>query len=112
MNQWSLEGQWRVNADDISATQAGGAIRYRFSARDLHLVLGPDASGRPVRFEVTVDGQPPGEMHGADIGADGRGRVTHTRLFQLVRQRGEVKPRTFEVRFLDPGVTAYAFTFG
>lgn len=112
LNQWSLDGQWRINADDITASRPGGAIRYRFSARDLHLVLGPDASGKPVRFEVTVDGKPPGAMHGADIDANGRGRVTHTRLFQLVRQPGEVKPRTFEVRFLDPGVTAYAFTFG
>ncbi|MBP0598034.1 cytochrome c biogenesis protein DipZ [Herbaspirillum sp. LeCh32-8] len=112
VNQWSLDGNWRVGAEAIIAMRAGAGIAYRFSARDLHLVLGPDQDGRPVRFQVTVDGKAPGELHGADIDAAGRGTVERTRLFQLVRQRGEVKPRTFEVRFLDPGATAYAFTFG
>ena len=112
VNQWSLDGDWRVGADEIALQRAGGAIAYRFSARDLHLVLGPEENGKPVRFQVTVDGKPPGELHGADIDAGGNGTVTRTRLFQLVRQRGEVKARNFEVRFLDPGVTAYAFTFG
>lgn len=111
-NQWSLDGQWRVGAEAVTLKDAGGSIRYRFSARDLHLVLGPAEDGRPVRFEVSIDGQPPGELRGADIDAAGRGSVERTRLFQLVRQRGEVKPRLFEVRFLDPGANAYVFTFG
>jgi len=29
-----------------------------------------------------------------------------------VRQKGAVRDRTFEIEFLDPGVEAYAFTFG
>jgi Thioredoxin like C-terminal domain len=35
-----------------------------------------------------------------------------TRANQLVRQPGPVTERTFEISFLDPGVQAYAFTFG
>jgi len=112
LNQWSLSGTWKVGAEAVSLQQADGSIAYRFSARDLHLVLGPGEDGRPVRFVVSVDGQAPGELHGADIDAAGNGTVSRTRLFQLVRQRGGVKPRRFEVRFLDPGATAYAFTFG
>jgi hypothetical protein len=34
------------------------------------------------------------------------------RLYQLVRQNGAIADHTFEIRFLDPGVEAYAFTFG
>jgi hypothetical protein len=30
----------------------------------------------------------------------------------LIRENGAVNDRTFEIRFLDPGVQAYAFTFG
>ena len=37
---------------------------------------------------------------------------TEPRLYQLVRQPGPVTERTFEITFLDPGVQAYAFTFG
>ncbi|MGE8261097.1 MAG: hypothetical protein ACN6RF_01155, partial [Stenotrophomonas sp.] len=33
-------------------------------------------------------------------------------LYQLIRQSGAVQERTFEIEFLDPGVRAYAFTFG
>ena len=38
--------------------------------------------------------------------------MTEQRLYQLVRQSGTITDRTFEIRFLDPGVQAYAFTFG
>ena len=68
--------------------------------------------GKPVRFRVTIDGEAPGDSHGADIDADGKGVVTGQRLYQLVRQSGTIADHTFEIEFLDPGVQAYAFTFG
>jgi hypothetical protein len=75
-------------------------------------VLGPAEDGKPLRFRVLLDGQPPGEDHGVDTDAAGMGTVTGQRLYQLVRQRGPVKDRTFEIQFLDPGIQAFAFTFG
>ena len=57
-------------------------------------------------------GQAPGDAHGADIAPDGSGTVTEQRLYQLVRQPGAVQDRTFTIEFLDPQVSAYAFTFG
>ncbi|MWL90875.1 cytochrome c biogenesis protein DipZ [Cupriavidus sp. SW-Y-13] len=112
LNQWGLNGQWTVRPDHAALERADGSIRYRFQARDLHLVLGPAPDGRAVRFLVTIDGKPPGASHGADIDANGNGAITQTRLYQLVRQAGEVGEHTFEIRFLDPGAQAYAFTFG
>lgn len=112
LNNWTLEGQWNVGGQQVTLDQAGGRIVYRFHARDLHLVLGPGADGKPVRFKVTIDGQAPGEAHGTDLAPDGRGTVTEQRLYQLVRQLGAVQDRTFTIEFLDPNVSAYAFTFG
>lgn len=112
LNRWGLAGDWRVGPEQATATQAGARIVYRFHARDLHLVLGPDAHDKPVRFRVTVDGEAPGDAHGTDVAADGTGVVTSQRLYQLVRQSGDVRDRTFSIEFLDPGVSAYAFTFG
>jgi cytochrome c biogenesis protein CcdA/thiol-disulfide isomerase/thioredoxin len=112
LNEWSLAGNWTVGAEQAVLNQAGGAISYRFRARDLHLVLGPGRNGKPVRFQVTIDGKAPGASRGADIDAGGNGTVTETRLYQLVRQEGDVRERTFEVQFLDAGVEAYVFTFG
>lgn len=112
LNEWGLSGEWTVGAEAATLDAAKGGITYRFSARDLHLVLGPIDFGKPVRFQVTVDGHPPGPDHGADTDANGNGVVTSTRLYQLVRQSGTVTAKTFTIRFLDPGVQAYAFTFG
>jgi thiol-disulfide isomerase/thioredoxin len=112
LNQWSLTGDWTVNGEHAGLNQPDGSIVYRFHARDLHLVLGPAADGKPVRFRVTIDGQAPGDNHGADTDAAGQGTVTGQRLYQLVRQDGPVADRTFEIQFLDPGVQAFAFTFG
>jgi thiol-disulfide isomerase/thioredoxin len=112
LNQWGLAGNWTVGAEQAQLNQAGGAISYRFRARDLHLVLGPGPNGKPVRFQVTVDGNTPEANRGADIDAAGNGTVSETRLYQLVRQSGDVRERTFEIHFLDDGVEAYVFTFG
>lgn len=112
LNEWGLSGTWTVGAEQALLDQPDGSIVYRFSARDLHLVLGPSAAGKPIRFQVTIDGKAPGPNHGADTDADGYGTVTSTKLYQLVRQSGDVEERTFEIRFLDPGVEAYTFTFG
>ena len=92
--------------------QAGGQIAYRFQARDLHLVMAPTTPGDPVRFRVRLDGQPPGAAHGIDVDDQGNGTLTEPRLYQLIRQPGPITDRTFEIVFLDPGVQAYAFTFG
>ena len=112
LNQWALNGTWKIEDEKAILGAAGGGIAFRFHARDLHLVLGAGDDGKPVRFRVLLDGQRPGDDHGADIDANGEGTVTGQRLYQLVRQRGPVKDRTFEIRFLDRGVQAFAFTFG
>ncbi|WP_395645293.1 cytochrome c biogenesis protein DipZ [Terricaulis sp.] len=109
-NQWSLTGQWTVGAQNATLDRAGGAIRFHFHARDLHLVLGPAADGRPVRFRVTIDGRAPGDAHGMDLDAAGNGVIREQRLYQLVR--GGAGDRTFEIEFFDPGAQAFAFTFG
>ena len=112
LNDWALAGNWQVGGEQASLKQAGGKLVYRFHARDLHLVLGPGKAGQAVRFRITIDGKPPGEAHGTDVSANGEGIVNEQRLYQLVRQSGDIKDHTFEIEFLDPSVEAYAFTFG
>ncbi len=112
LNEWALSGVWTIGGEHATLDAKNGAIVYRFHARDLHLVLGPAPDGRPVRFSVMIDGAPPGDAHGTDVGADGRGVVTAQRLYQLIRQSGPITDRIFEIRFLDPGAQAFAFTFG
>ncbi|MDE3071288.1 MAG: cytochrome c biogenesis protein DipZ [Pseudomonadota bacterium] len=111
-NQWAFDGRWSVRDEYAQLDRADGRIVYRFRGRDLHLVLGPGSAGKPIRFRVRIDGKPPGADHGVDTDADGNGTVTAQRLYQLVRQADGSGERLFEIEFLDPGVRAYAFTFG
>ena len=89
----------------------GGAISYHFQGRDLNLVLGSQNS-KPVRFKVTLDGKTSGEDHGSDTDAQGNGEIHEHRLYQLIRQNGNIKDRIFKIEFLDPDGEAFAFTFG
>jgi Thioredoxin like C-terminal domain len=112
LNEWTLARDWTVEPSASVLNSAGGRIAFRFHARDVHLVLGPRPRDASVPFTMLVDGEPPGDAHGLDVDAHGHGSVTQQRLYQLVRQRGSVADRTFEVTFLASGVEAYVFTFG
>jgi thiol-disulfide isomerase/thioredoxin len=112
LNSWALRGDWTVERKASVLNEAAGRIAFRFHARDVHLVLGPGADGTPVPFRVLVDGQPPGDAHGLDVDQEGHGEVSQQRLYQLIRERASITDRTFEIRFLAPGVEAYVFTFG
>jgi thiol-disulfide isomerase/thioredoxin len=111
-NEWALAGRWTVAAEGAVSNEPGARITYRFHARDLNLILAPASEDRPARFWVRLDGEPPGCAHGLDTDEDGAGVVDRPRLYQLVRQPGAIDDHLFEVELLDPGVTAYCFTFG
>jgi thiol-disulfide isomerase/thioredoxin len=112
LNQWALSGDWTVGKQATVLNKANGRIAYRFHARDLHLVMGPATLGTSVRFRVLIDGKPPGAAHGIDVDDQGNGTVAEQRLYQLIRQPQPIADRQFEIEFLDPGVEAFAFTFG
>ena len=112
LNEWALDGSWNVGAESGLLQSTPGKIVFRFHSRDLHMVLGPAKNGKPVRFKVTLDGAAPGEDSGVDSVPDGAGEIREPRLYQLIRQKGLIKNRTFEIEFFDSGVQAFSFTFG
>jgi len=113
LNYWALSGEWTVEREAALLNKANGRITYRFHARDLNLVMGPESRGRVVRFRVVIDGQPPGPaLRGTDVDEQGNGTVTEQRLYQLIRQAKPIADRQFEIEFLDSGVKAFVFTFG
>jgi thiol-disulfide isomerase/thioredoxin len=111
-NQWGLSGAWEVGAESGLLREAHGRLVFRFHSRDLHLVLGPTETGKSIPFRVTLEGAPPGSDAGTDCSSDGSGEVREPRLYQLIRQKGRVQDRLFEIEFLGSGVRAFSFTFG
>jgi thiol-disulfide isomerase/thioredoxin len=112
LNHWALSGNWTIESGASVLHRADGGIAFRFHARDVHLVMGPGSRGTSVPFRVLVDGEPPGDAHGLDADEQGLGTLVQQRLHQLIRERGSITDRTFEITFLGPSVEAYAFTFG
>ena len=112
LNEWGLGGSWKVGSENATLEAPNGKIAFRFHARDVHMVLGSRDPSKSIHYSVTLDGSPPGINHGVDSEPLGSGGVQEPRLYQLIRQKGPVIDRTFEIQFLDLGVQAYSFTFG
>jgi cytochrome c biogenesis protein CcdA/thiol-disulfide isomerase/thioredoxin len=112
LNEWGLAGRWNVASQEAVSEAASGRLSFRFRARDLHLVMGPAADGKPLRFRVQIDGADPGPNHGVDTDAGGNGIIKEERLYQLIRQAGAVGEHTFSIEFPDAGAQVYSFTFG
>ena len=112
LNQWALGGQWTV--DEESAGARRGHRVHRVLLRGPRSQPGTEPGGR--RGTRAVHGAPrrpaPGDDRGVDVDDAGGGAVSEPRMHQLVRQRGPVRQRTFEIEFRDSGVRAYVFTFG
>ena len=112
LNQWGLVGDWTVQKEAAVLNASGGRVAFQFHARDLNLVLARGGSSNPVRFRVLIDGKEPAESSGVDVDEHGAGLVSEARMYQLIRQRGSIAERRFEIEFLDAGVGVYDFTFG
>jgi hypothetical protein len=110
-NQWGMSGHWTIEAEKAVLHEGGGSIAMRFHARDAHLVLSSKAPD-PVRFRVTLDGEPPGTSRGVDVDEEGNGMLDGGRMYQLIRQDREVRDRIVVVTFAERDPEAYVFTFG
>lgn len=97
-NGYELSGQWVTEGERITLEKGQGAMRISFTANRVHLVAGSNA---PVRAEVYVDGVLYKKL-----------TITDHDLYTLVDDATAKEPHVMEVRFLDPGVSAFAFTFG
>jgi cytochrome c biogenesis protein CcdA/thiol-disulfide isomerase/thioredoxin len=108
-DQLAYDGTWTVDEERIAAGP-DAAIELDLHANRAFLVL--DSPGAPRGGRVLVDGRPVGPgSAGADVGPDGRFTVRESRLYALVDLPG--KPSRHRLRVeVDPGVRAYAFTFG
>jgi Thioredoxin like C-terminal domain len=80
-------------------------------AADVHFVMRQRERGTSVPFRVLVDGEPPGDGHGLDVGEQGHGALVQPRLYQLIRQWGSITDRTFEITFR-PSASGLVFPFG
>ena len=106
----TLDGDWRSERQYIELRKGTGKIVLPFTAGEVNLVMQPGPSGSAA-VTVLLDGKPVGDARGADVGADGVARFDAPRMVRLVA--GAARRRhVLTLVTSDPGVRAFAFTFG
>jgi hypothetical protein len=106
----TLEGDWRSERQYVELRKGTGKIVLPFTAGEVNLVMQPGPSGSAA-VTVLLDGKPVGDVRGADVGSDGVARFDGPRMIRLVA--GAARRRhVLTLVTSDPGVRAFAFTFG
>ena len=112
LNEWAPSGPWTLAQHAAVSGDSGARIAFQFQARDVNLVMGPATRGTSVPFRVLLDGKAPGGNRGFDVDDQGNGALSEQRLYQLIRQTGDIGESLVEIEFLGAGAEAYCFTFG
>ena len=98
----------------LSASIDGGrkdaSLQMNFKAKKLFLVLGT-ATGKPIHATVHVNGEVVNTNNSGQDVKDGQVTVTRNTLYELVDQK-ITQNGLFEIEASEPGLEAYAFTFG
>ena len=116
LNRFYLSGGWRVEEERVVPSK-GAKLFYRYKAATANLVLGAQGDGPALRVEVKLDGAPvPDALRGEDLnyGEDGATYllVRPEKLYEIIDAGAAYSEHLLELEFTDPGVAAYAFTFG
>jgi cytochrome c biogenesis protein CcdA/thiol-disulfide isomerase/thioredoxin len=109
LNQFALQGEWRITSEAATPAAAGASIEAAFQAAKVYLVM-TSAGNTPRQGRVLLDGRP---IAAGSVGADVHGAtvtVRGQRLYSLVSLRG-AEQHVLTIA-LPPGVSAYSFTFG
>jgi hypothetical protein len=106
----TLDGEWRSERQYVELRKGGGKIVLPFRGGEVNLVMQPGSSGSAA-VTVLLDGKPVGDFRGADVGPDGVARVNGPRMIRLVAGAGPGR-HVLTLSSNEPGLRAFAFTFG
>jgi thiol-disulfide isomerase/thioredoxin len=111
----ALEGPWNGVPENVTSAAAGAGIALGVNAESVNLVMSPDQE-HPTDAIITIDGAPvPAKLRGADVHVDRAGRtvvtVSRPDMYRLI-QGPDVEQHQLRVIAEQPGLAAFAFTFG
>jgi cytochrome c biogenesis protein CcdA/thiol-disulfide isomerase/thioredoxin len=107
LHTFAADGQWTFQKE-FAQTGADARLQLHFKARDVYLVM---SSGRAAPVDVQLRDVTPPNNRSEEVNAQGQIMVGQSRLYHLV-QLDKGQEGTVELRFSQPGVKVYAFTFG
>lgn len=111
LNQFFLDGGWRLGKEMATLEEGEGSIILGFSASKVNIVAG--AGIGVIDAEIYLDGKRiDAAAKGGDVDGNGTVHIGPHDLYNLVDLRGEYSEHILEIKIKGPGVSAFAFTFG
>jgi len=105
--EWSINSVWNESdPEKIITSQTGASLKLNFYASTANLVLGGRGSAT-----VMVDGKLLTEGAGSDV-HNGILTINGARLYRLTNFGNQYSNHLIEITFDQPGIDAYAWTFG
>ncbi|MBL0319261.1 MAG: cytochrome c biogenesis protein DipZ [Alphaproteobacteria bacterium] len=108
-DHWALEGTWKIEDEKIIAVSNDAKLQLNFTGKKVFLVLG-NPTGKPVHAMVSLNGKPLGPNAGKDA-PGGYLTIDQNTLYELINQPHSTNG-LLELKALEPGLEAFAFTFG
>lgn len=99
-NFWSLNGNWKVTSENITAVSGDTTLRFKVSAKDVYLVGGSASADKPQDVQVLLNGKPYRTI-----------RFGESKLYDVLNFDTFTKDAQFELK-VPAGVSLNAFTFG
>lgn len=104
-----LSADWKTKPE-YSESVAGSNLSLKFFASKVFLVITPPPAGGTIN--IMLDGKPvQAGAAGADV-KDGVITLDDPRLYELVDLKGNAGEHTIMLKFNDPDIQVFAFTFG
>ncbi len=104
---WALQGDWKIANQFVESQKSNAALRLNFISSKVYLVMA-SKNGEAIQAEITLNGKK--LSLGKDV-IDGKVTINESRLYELVNQNSS-QVGLLEIRALNGGLQAYAFTFG
>lgn len=104
-----LDGTWYLDPEFAENKSAKAKIIFRYQAEKVFLVA---RSEKGVMATILIDGEPVGNRAGQHVDQNGVVFFKEDQLYRLVEDPGGWGEHTLEIIIEEPGLEAFAFTFG
>ena len=104
-----FDGTWNLDPEFAENKSAKAKIIFRYQAEKVFLVA---RSEKGVTATILIDGKPVGNRAGQHVDQNGVVFFKEDQLYRLVEDPGGWGEHTLEIIIEEPGLEAFAFTFG
>lgn len=103
-----FDGEWDLTSEYAKNLNQGDKVIFRYQGKAVYLVA---SASEEVELTILKDGEKLEQDAGSDLSADSTVKIKEDRLYRLIESE-EYGTHTLEIIINQPGLQAFAFTFG